>query len=538
MGSVRKSARKGERHAAESRAEGTGSPLSIAVILLVGFLLRAISLNADIGGFLAWNEANYLLVARHAHVATLLLPSLKPGMLFFENPPLVPYLIALVSAGSDPSVVTGRLVGIAFSLLLIFATWRLGRLLFSRRAALVAAAVSATAPVAVVTGANIQTDAAYLALTILAIASYVRARRVPGASMAPFGVFIGLAVFAKLFSFVVLPALLLWEILNGSAREALSDRRRWKALLGGLAPCAAFYAFHFVREPSIARTMMFGQAAIATTFPRSFGELSALAGEAVWVFSPLLALALISGVAFALRKPDAGSRLMLCLLLAYGMFYLRFHKHSYYLLSFLPFASLLFGRALDSIRSRAIRGGAVAAVIGSAAFIAVVDVTGMKLGFSEVRRLAETRPSQLTGRIVGEAIVVDNLSIVLDYYAPGVSVWRIPDAPASAEGERVVVPADAAWFLFAASPDQVEAPGLQLFARERYALELFGWSIAEEHRNPNYFAQGPYHATRTGRLWSFGFPVYRSVPALGLGALEPGDELRRMKTGIEVRGAQ
>jgi hypothetical protein len=186
------------------------------------------------------------------------------------------------------------------------------------------------------------------------------------------------------------------------------------------------------------------------------------------------------------------------------------------------------------------RRAAVGAVLVSAAFIAAVDVTGMKLGFSEVRRFAAAVRGlpPPPGRIVAEAIVVDNLGIVADYHAPGLEVWRIPDAPGAAEGERVAVPGDAAWFLFAASPDQAESPGLRLFARERHALELFGWSIAEEHRNPNTFTQGRYHVMKTGGPWSFGFPVLRSVPALGLGALEPADALYRIKGGIEVRGSR
>lgn len=432
----------------------------------------------------------------------------------------------------------GRLVVVAFSLLLIVATWRLGRLLFSPRAALVAATVSATAPVAVVTGANIQTDAAYLAFTVLALEAYVRARRAPGASMARFGVFVGLAAFAKLFSLVALPAILLWEIAEGSFREAISDRRRWVALLLGLAPCAGFYVFHFVREPSVARTMMFGQAAVATAFPRSLGELSVLAGEAVWVFSPLLAFALFASVLLALRGRDAGTRLLLCALLAYAVFYLRFHKHSYYLLSFLPFAGLLFGRAVDALPWAPARRTVLAVVLASAAFVAVVDVTGMKLGFSEDRRLAEAVRAfrQPLGKVVAEGIIVDNVSIVLDWYLPGNDLWRIPDASPLQEGRRVDIPQDSRWLLFAADPNQHEAPGLLLIPRDRYAVELFGWTIGEEHRNPNTFRQGPYHFIRSGSISSFGFPILRSVPALGFGAIEPGDTLYRSGGGIEVRG--
>jgi hypothetical protein len=529
--------RKAGRRDARQPVSGVVPFLPLAAVLLIGLLLRAISLTSDIGGFLAWNEANYLLVARHARLATLLLPSLRPGVLFFENPPLVPYVIALVSAGSDPSVVGGRLVVIAFSLLLIVATWRLGRLLLSPRAALVGAAVSATAPVAVVTGSNIQTDAAYLALTVLALEAYVRARRAPGASMAPFGVLIGLAAFAKLFSLVALPAILLWEIAEGSFREAVSDRRRWTALLG-LTPCAGFYVFHFIREPSVARTMMFGQAAVATSFPRSLAELTALAGEAVWVFSPVLALALVAGIMFTLPRRDEGTRLLLCVLLAYAVFYLRFHKHSYYLLSFLPFAGLLFGRAVDAVPRAPVRRAVLAAVLASAAFVAVVDVTGMKLGFSENRRLVEAiRASPRPGsKIVAEGIIVDNVSIVLDWYLPGNDLWRIPDASPLEEGRRVDIPEDSRWLLFVADPNQPEAPGLLLVSRDRYALELFGWTIAEEHRNPNTFRQGPYHFIRSGSLASFGFPILRSVNGLGFGAIEPGDSLYRSGGGIEIRG--
>ena len=513
--------------------------LPIAALLVFGFLLRTISLDSDVGGFLAWNEANYLLIARNASFRTILFPTLGGGLLFLETPPLVPYLIALVSWGSQPSVLVGRLVSISFSLALVLATWRLGRLLFSARAALVAAAITAVAPVAVVVGANIQTDSAYLALTVLAIELYARARQSENESMAPFGVAIGLASLAKLFALVALPALLLWELLEGSALTAVRDGRRWKALAAGFAPFAAFYAFHVLRAPSNARTMILGGAAVATTFPRSVDALSALGVEAFWVFSPLVALALGAGFFAAFLRPSPGERLLLCLTSAYGVFYLFFHKHSYYLLATLPFAAILAGRLVDGIRSSLLRRLSIGAVVASGAFVSVIDVTGMKLGFSEIRRFADAVQAlpEPVGRVVAEGVVVDNIGIVLDLYVPGLKVWRIPDAPPGHEGERVDVPPDSRWLLFVASPQDTEGPGLRLFMRERYALELFGWSVAEAHQNPNYFRQGGYRLLRTGGFWSFGFPVLRSVPALGFGAIEPGDSLHRLRDGLEVRGA-
>src|SRR5271169_1065186 len=89
--------------------------LPVAALLVFGFFLRAISLGSDVGGFLAWNEANYLLIARNASLKTILFPKLGGGLLFLETPPLVPYLIALVSWGSQPGVLAGRLVSIFFS---------------------------------------------------------------------------------------------------------------------------------------------------------------------------------------------------------------------------------------------------------------------------------------------------------------------------------------------------------------------------------------------------------------------------------------
>jgi len=533
-----KSSRKAYRRSSRGSAQGAGPYLPLAALLVFGLLLRVISLDSDVGGFLAWNEANYLLIARNASLRTILFPTLKGGFLFLETPPLVPYLIALVSWGSPPSVLAGRLVSIAFSLALVVATWRLGRLLFSARAAFAAAAITVVAPVAVVVGANIQTDSAYLVLTVLGVELYARARRSEKETMAPFGVAIGLASLAKLFALVALPALLLWELLEGFVLEAIRDKRRWKALAAGLAPLAAFYVFHVLRAPSNARALILGGAAVATTFPRSLDAFSALGVEAIWVFSPLVALALGAGVLAAFRRPGSGERLLLCLTAAYGVFYLFFHKHSYYLLAILPFTAILAGRLVDRIRSNVLRRLFVGAAVVSGAFVSVIDVTGMKLGFSEIRRFADAARAlpEPVGRVVAEGVVVDNIGIVLDLYVPGLRVWRIADAPPGHEGERVDIPPDSAWLLFVASPEDTEGPGLRLFTRERYVLELFGWSIAEAHRNPNYFRQGGYRLIRTGGFWSFGFPVLRSVPALGFGAIEPGDSLHRLRNGLEVRG--
>ena len=58
--------------------------LPIAALLVLGLLLRTISLGSDVGGFLAWNEANYLLIARNAFLRTILFPTLEARSFFWR----------------------------------------------------------------------------------------------------------------------------------------------------------------------------------------------------------------------------------------------------------------------------------------------------------------------------------------------------------------------------------------------------------------------------------------------------------------------
>ena len=196
---------------------------------------------------------------------------------------------------------------------------------------------------------------------------------------------------------------------------------------------------------------------MATTFPCSLDALSALGAEGIWVFSPIVALALGAGLFAAFRRRSSGEWLLLCLTAAYGAFYLFFHKHSYYLLAILPFAAILTGRLVDGIRSNALRRLSVGAVVASGAFVSVIDVTGMKLGFSEIRRFADAFHAlpEPVGRVVAEGIVVDNIGIVLDFYVPGLRSGG-SRSPRSRRGTRGH-PAGLGLASFPASPEDTES---------------------------------------------------------------------------------
>jgi hypothetical protein len=76
-----------------------------------------------------------------------------------------------------------------------------------------------------------------------------------------------------------------------------------------------------------------------------------------------------------------------------------------------------------------------------------------------------------------------------------------------------------------------------LLWRERFGLELFGWTVAEAHANPHFFRQGAYTWQRTGGALDFGLRSLRSYPAMALVPVPPGVGLYESEQGLQLRRA-
>ncbi len=524
-----------------SRSPSKDAP--IVLVLLLAAALRLCALDSPIGGFHAYNEAHYILLAKNFFARSLLEPTADGEHIFLETPPLYPYLVHAVFRLAGVSVLAARAVSVASSLALVLATFLLGRRLFGASAGLAAALLLAVSPVAVLTGRNVQTDSTFLLFLVLALDQYHRTAKdeVGGSPLMTereralrlAGLFAGLALFTKLFAGVALLGVLLWEIATKGARRWIRDRSRWRAAAIAAALPGAYYGYHALRDPAVAAREVFGGAAAATTFPAGRADWVAFSTEAVWAFSPVVLVMLALGVANALRRPSRDSLLMLSPAAAFAVFYLFVHKHSYYLLTLLPFLALLGGRFLAGLRSRALRAAALGLVLASGSLASALAIASMKIGHEEFARFGETAAALpgTTHHLLVTRTLEEAYGPVLRYFDPRARLVTVEDAAADADG-RVRLPEGNHYIVSFIPPGERPPEEGWRFTRTRHGVALFGWTLVDEHPNPHFFRPGRLRVVRAGAGGGpVGFARADSASVLALIPFPAGFELRRGASG-------
>jgi hypothetical protein len=513
-------------------------PKLLFAILLVAAALRLWRIDSAVGGFHDHNEANYTLMAKNFLHSSPLFPN-PDGHLFLETPPFYPYVLALIFGVTGVSIVAARLFTVAASLGLIVATFLFGRRLYGEHSGLAAALLVAVTPLAVLTGRNVQTDTLFVFLMITALLVYPRAEDGSRSDWLRFGVLLGLAIFTKLFAVIAVAALLAWELLANRDRRTLAKKGIWQAFAVAAAVPLAFYGYHALRAFPYLRQQMTGGAASSTTFPASAAQWGALSMEALWAVSPAVALLITAGVVAALFVRSREALFALFPFLAFGAFYLFVHKHSYYLLTLLPFGAVLAGRWVCGLSARGARIAALAAASLTGAFFSLVDLTGMKLGFSEfadLQRIAAGLPGTTHPLLISREIL-DSHGTVLLLSDPKARLVTLENLQAGPDGRLHLPEGDTPYLLSFVPPQTQSVSDGWLLWRERFGLELFGWTVAEAHANPHFFRQGAYTWQRTGGALDFGLRSLRSYPAMALVPVPPGVGLYESEQGLRLRRA-
>jgi len=496
-----------------------------------------------IGGFHGFNEAHYTLIAKNFSTHSLLAPTPDGRDVFLETPPLYPWLLHAVFLVTGPSVVAGRLLSVAASLALVAATASLGAALFGSVAGIVAVLLVAVAPVSVLAGRNIQTDSLLVLLLVLSALLCWRANREEtagrpsGRTWALFALIFGLALMTKLFALVEGAALAVWLTVERRGFSWLKSRVPWAAAGGALLLPVLYYGYQAaVRPEELAKDFSAG-AGLAHSASASAGEVGGTLVEAMWAFSPGIAVLIALGFVASLAawKSDSGVRLAFVLAAAFGVFFFFVHKHSYYVLTLLPWASLLAGRALSRFRPAPLRLGLAAAAGVSAVFLSFVDVTAMKLGFDEFdgfQRVARKLPGRAHPLLISQEMW-DSYSTVLWLADPRAEL-SVPDS-LSAEADGRLRLAPGTLFVEFVSPQTQAPPTGWLFSRERFGLTVFGWTFVEAHANPHFFRQGRYFVTRSGSAWTFGATPIRAYPALVAVPIPADAQIYRGENGLILR---
>lgn len=428
-----------------------GAGVALALILALGACLRLLHVNADFLDAHAWRQLDTAAMARNFCEGSFIPfdPQVdwggRHGALEAEFP-LIPAIIAVLYRIAGVHEILGRLVIIAFSLGLVWCTYRLALALDGRPAVGRAAAfLVAISPAAVFFGRIVIPDTPMVFFSALALLAFVEFGRSGSTRWLVAGaVALALACLVKLPAVFVGPAIAT-ALVRARGWRVFRDWRVWAAGVVPLAITAAWYWHaHLVFERTGLTMGIFGtQAKIypayvspgpwpseyskwSTTallsdsdfYRRMFmrfyhflllpvGFVGAIVGALLWRrgAGPVLAAWLVSMIAFVFIAGEV-------------------HRvHEYYQLPFVVMAAVTFGVvAWPLFDAEWLRRAVGKGNVGIVASAAVVTVVGLASFYASSVTQAYFAPRggavrmQEAGRAIDAATADNDLAIVVDDY--------------------------------------------------------------------------------------------------------------------------
>lgn len=499
-----------------------------AAIAAVTFLLRLIHAGDPVGGFHAFNEAWYALIARHYLEGGSLLFPTAAGRVDFNVPPVFSYLLFVSVKLFGYSELSMRLVPIFFGSCTVFVVYALGARLFGRRAGVAAAAFHAFAPVCMVLGRNIQTDGVYVFFMLCALWLYLRAddfekkRRVK--YMAAAGLVFGIAFMTKQFAIILLPAVFAWEMLRARGFRWLSAGHAAFGLCAAL-PAAPFYAFHLLRHGGA----VFGAQSYilaSQTIRIGGGTLWMLATEYWWGMSPWVCAAGAAGLIFVAVRRGQGGLLVLCATVAFNIFFVKWHGHSYYMMFCAPFLCLAAGAFVAALPGRAAGaiGGAMAALTLT---LAMSMLCVLKYGCDEYKTLLDTaRGMKNRPALIFTHDLYGSYHPALFLYGRGLEISDEKDV-AEKHPDGYGAGRGGAFLVGEGGPEMRRFPPARMVVRRHgYELILFGCKIVPFMMNEHFFYVTKIVVARAGPGPAFGIRDAGLKDALVAGYIPPGKTMK------------
>lgn len=496
----------GEVRSLESQADGqrrvaaprTASAAALAVLLLVGLLVRLPGLSADPVVFHPTRQLHSAVVARAMYES---LPVKDPAgarvtVVPSIEPPINEVFVAGVYAATGGERLwVARLVSSIYWLIGAAALWAMLRRVASLAGQVAGTALFLFAPLAVQGGRAFQPDSLMIGAALVGTWLLTLAREEP--SRRRWAAAIVVCGFGILVKAVVAPLVVsYWVGLEVRDRGwvALARRRTWAVITAMVAATVAVYAWKLVANSS-----MQGHAS-ASFFPSLFGEVSFYRGtwrrmtEAVaW---PILAVALV--IPFVAR--DRHRRLLLCLWLGYLAYNVPFNyrtlTHDYYHLPLVVVAA--FGLAVaTSVVERMLASSAsveVRRVLG-AAFVAVVAVVAVAAARGASWEVIDASAHLARYRAIGQTVGPDEEALILDgdygysatYYGrvnvkayPSELDARLDDLAGrqQATPEQTIAESEAEWFVVLDLDMLERMPALRSALGEyEQVVDEDGWSM-------------------------------------------------------------
>lgn len=521
-----------------NKAENRKILLCLLVILAVGALLLGQRTSDPFDGYLAFNEAWYALIAENYKTHSFLIPTVEPGLVDLNVPPLFSYLLYPLFLIFGSREWAFRLLPIAGSIASILLVFLIGRKLFSARAGLIAAALTAAAPVFVLTGRNVQVDAVYLCLLLAGYLVYLKAGESP-ARWAAAGILLGLSLFTKQFAGAIFAAIFAIEIRERGGLRGLHRRFALLAACAAAVP-APFYLWHLINNPSMLfESQRYGAAGLAEI--PSLRQFLALLNESAFAFGVLFFfLAAAAAAAVVLKRSPQRFRAA-APLAVYAVFFLVFHKHSYYVLTALPFAALAAGAWLDSMKPAA-RAAILAPVLAVSLIGALLVLGFLKFGYRRFDRICGyVESGRGTHTLIADYNILANYGPAFTYYCRNTKIINTEELKKIKSGG--IIPSGQNHgdiFILNAtdSPVKFESPYVREFNIERLGFSFFGIGLSYEPARKSSFIPGRIQIDSPGLKKIWGYYPAGARPSLLLTTVPPGHSVFMENQRITIRRKQ
>ncbi|MEW6200403.1 MAG: glycosyltransferase family 39 protein [bacterium] len=527
--------------------------LLLGLILIFSLALRYYRIEESFGGFLSFNEAWYATIARNYENHSLLYPTSIFGTTDYNVAPFYSYLLHAAKGLLSESERNYRLVSVLFSEISIVLIFLLGSVMFSSEAGLVAAALYGFAPVSVVVGRNVQTDAVYLAFLLASLYFYLLAGRVVQVRsaecgvrngefgmrmwhpqtrlgvahrlMALSGLCFGFAFFTKQFAVLFVPALFVWECIRSRGIRRLGVRHLWFTICAIAVP-APFFIYHLVIGGGAVFRAQSALAGSEFALP-NLKEAAYLWWEYFWGFSPIIFLLCSVGVIYGIIRRGSYRIFLLLAFAVFIVFFAFWHGHSYYILYAVPFAALLAGDVISLVRRKGVLILFVVVVCSVSAVHTIAFLCNVKYGYNSFSVLGESLNGGKGTTLILSPGADGNYRPLVHYYLPEAEILTEQELERKQEkklgflkGKNVFV------ISLAGRPVQDFPMPSIVIKRQVSTLVLFGIQIYVVSESEHFFRAVRAGVVRSGRWYDAGVLNIGFADDLLLSPLTPAARYR------------
>lgn len=467
-----------------ARAVSRRAWVALALLLALGCAIRSYRISEPIGGYHAYNEAWYSIVARNYVAGTLLEPRIYEVGIDFRTPPLYSYLVYFAEPLVGDFVLAARWVSVVSSLVAMVFVFLIANAAWGAPSGLFAASLFGFAPIAVTVGRNAQTDMTYVAFLLGTIYFYLLSREREGLRYAALtGAFFAASFFTKYFAVLLPPTLLVWELLHGHRRWI--DRRLAVAFGVFVVLVAPYFVYHLTTSFDVFLEQQFAGAVNVTRFDPSWDTLKRISLNVFFGISPVYCCIFAPAGVYVLWRADTTASLFALGFVAYFALYFLNDNHSYYLLTQLPFLALVAGRALAAIPAGRFSNVLLGLLVVNGAVASVLFLASAKYGWEVIEDLVDAATRRSPNPVILlEQSLADSNGPVFKYYCPGCDLVVKESLPRNAE--RIDIDYDRSVVVI---KDDLRGArdGYEIVSHDSLCINLFGTGVITKRPNRHFF---------------------------------------------------